>query len=694
MLSRRLSGAITLALASTHYVNAEVSDSNVEQVRVVAQYLAVNESNSVKTPTPILDVPQSLSIINAEEISNRNISSIEQLTLYTPGVNSSQGEGHRDAVVFRGVRSTADFFLDGARDDVQYYRPLYNIEQVEILRGPNALLFGRGGTGGILNRVTKSAKTDKGFTNYKATANSFGGYRAELDSNVVTDESSAVRFNAMYEELKNHRDFYDGQRIGLNPTAHVDFSTSSSIDLSYEYLNHDRFIDRGIPTGADGRPVDELNEIVFGDPENNFNEVEAHIFRLRGEHGFSENTKLNFSLKHGDYDKVYANLYASGYDSETNIVSLDGYIDATERQNTIASANLISEFQTGNIGHTLIVGAEHILTNSDQNRFNTLFDTTNDDVERFTAERPLSINNFVGTNAAGDATRFAYSDPNDDTRVDLVVSSVFVQDEIALSKYLDIVLGARFDSFDIEVLNALNDERRSRLDQEVSPRAGIILKPKENISFYTSYSESFLPRSGEQFTDINGDKNRLDPDTYSNTELGLKWDLEYGLSLTTAIFENTQKSPVVSDDDASTLDIIESEISGFEFQLAGHILPQWQVTANYAYLEGETGTGSTPRELPEHTFSIWNAIQATDRLGFSIGASYQDESFINNANTAVLPSYTRVDAAAYYQLPGDYRIQLNLENITDTTYYPYSHSTHQASVGAPFNASLSISGSF
>ena len=123
----------------------------IEEVLVSGQYLYTDTINALKTPTPILDVPQSLSIVSAEDIRARGFNSIGEVINYLPGVTTSQGEGHRDAVVFRGVRSTADFYIDGVRDDVQYFRPLYNLEQVEVLRGPNALLFGRGGTGGVLN---------------------------------------------------------------------------------------------------------------------------------------------------------------------------------------------------------------------------------------------------------------------------------------------------------------------------------------------------------------------------------------------------------------------------------------------------------------------------------------------------------------------------------------------------------------
>ncbi|MFS1701397.1 TonB-dependent receptor [Alteromonas sp. AMM-1] len=690
--------AITAALLISNTALANTED-DPERIVVEGQYLSFNKSNSVKTPTPIIDVPQSLSIMTADEIIARGITSIGEIIDYTPGVNTSMGEGHRDSVVFRGVRSTADFYIDGNRDDVQYFRSLYNIEQVEILRGPNALLFGRGGTGGILNRVSKKARLDDAFTGYKATLNTFGGYSAEIDTNASLSETSAVRVNAMYESLENHRDFFGGERIGFNPTARFELSADTVLDVSYEYINHDRFIDRGIPTGENGKPVEALKDITFGDPNNNYHELDAHVFRANVEHQFSDTIKGNLNAFYGDYDKVYANFYANNFDAAENTVELDGYIDNTQRDNLIFSGNLIGEFQTGGIGHVVITGAEFIQTNSDQNRFNPVFSTSGNDKETFAIERPLNIRGMAGVNAEGTPFTVAFTALNDDTRVTLDVFSFYLQDEIALSEHLDLVLGARFDSFDIEVFDAKAGNTQNRKDSQVSPRAGLIYKPQENISLYASYSESFLPRSGEQYTDINGDKSQLDPDTYSNQEIGLKWDFAKGVSFTAAVFENEQKSPQVADDDPATLDVINSEISGFELQFSGAISDDWNLTVNYSNLDGEiverTGpTGLTPRELPENTFSVWSTYQVNDRFGFGVGATYQDESFINNSNSAVLPSYTRVDASAYYDISDDLRVQLNIENLTDEVYYPNAHSTHQVTVAAPINAMLTVVGKF
>ena len=694
----------TLMLSMAAFSTAVAAQQNFEEITVEGQYLSVNQANSIKTPTPIIDVPQSLSIISAEQITTRGITSIGEIIDYIPGVNTSQGEGHRDAVVFRGVRSTADFYLDGNRDDVQYHRGLYNAEQVEILRGPNALLFGRGGTGGIINRVSKKAQLDDQFTGYKATLNTFGGIGGEIDTNFITSDTSAVRINAMYEGLENHRDFFGGDRIGFNPTARFELGSDSTLDLSYEYVDHERFIDRGIPTGADGRPVEAFEEIVFGDPDVNTTELAAHILLANLQHQFTDSLKGNFNASYADYDKLYQNFYASGYDQTAtpDVVTLDGYVDTTQRKNLILSANLINEFNTGSVGHTIVAGAEYIDTSNDNGRYNARWSSNGftDDNDVFNISRPLSLTGGTGVNANGDVTTnnfFADGALNDNTESDVEVLSVFIRDEISLNDNFDIVLGVRFDSFDQSTTNLVSSVVADRKDSEISPRLGFIYKPQENTSIYLSYSESFLPRSGEQFASTGS----LDPDIFESAEIGVKWDFADGLSFTAAYFQNEQIRADRDDSTGEDFEIRGLEIDGFEAQFQGQVTEQLYLMAGYSHLNGETDQGrEIPRELPENTFSLWGTYQVTSAFGLGLGVTYQDESFITDFDIGstgthpTLPSYTRVDASAYYDVSEDLRIQLNIDNLTDELYFPNAHSTHQATVGAPINAMLTVVGRF
>ena len=371
----------------------------VEEIVVKGKVLYSDQVNALKTPTAIVDVPQAVSIVTDEDIRKQGIREIGDIVRYTPGVNTSQGEGHRDSVVFRGVRSTADFFQDGARDDVQYYRSLYNVEQVEVLRGPNALLFGRGGTGGIINRVTKKATIGETFGSFDLGADDFGSTDLAIDYNTSAGENSAFRLNAHFDTLENHRDLYDGDRIGFNPTLRVEISENTTLDLSYEYADHERFIDRGIPT-ANGKPVEALKDVVFGTSDINITTLEADIFRGSLTTDLSDTSKAVFSITSSEFEKLYQNLYASGYDLATNVVTLDGYRDPTERENLIVSGNFINEIQIGASTHTLLIGAEKVDTDNSNERFDTYFSTTGKDKESFNVSRPLNI----ATNSAGDAT--------------------------------------------------------------------------------------------------------------------------------------------------------------------------------------------------------------------------------------------------------------------------------------------------
>ena len=704
ILRRAVSASSTtlIIIAGTPLYADTTDQLPLEETIVRGNYLQSSEINALKTPTPILDVPQSLSIVSSEEILRRGFTSVSDIIEYLPGVSMSQGEGHRDAVVFRGVRSSADFFIDGVRDDVQYYRPLYNLAQLEVLRGPNALLFGRGGTGGILNRVTKKAEIGSTFSQVTAYADSFGAGGLQGDLNVGLTDNMAFRLNAMVEGLDNHRDYFDGERTGVNPTLQVSLSKATRLDLSYEYVDHERFIDRGIPTGADGLPVQRFDRVVFGDPDVNVTELEAHIFLASLQHRFSDTAKAKVTAFYGDYDKFYQNFYAASYveANSPDVVTLDGYVDTTQRENLILSANLIKEASFAMMSHRFLLGAEYVDTSSDQDRWNTHWSETSSDKETFVVTRPMGIVGGVGINALGAQTVNDFTvDLNDDTRVNIEVASVYLQDEMAITNYLDVVLGARFDQFEIDVFDVPANDSRSKRDEQVSPRLGLVLKPMENMSLYASYSESFLPRSGEQFANINGSKGELDADTFANTELGFKWDISPGLSFTAAVFEIEQESPQVADSDPATLDVIKSQTDGFELQLEGQLTETWYMSAAYSYLDGEQmdragSTGLRPRELPENMFSIWNFVQLTPKLGAGLGLTYQDESFINNSNTASLPSYTRVDAALYYEWSDKLRVQLNVENLGDTEYFPSSHSTHQATVGAPFNARVALTMDF
>ena len=670
--------------------NTSSFSQDVEEIVVKGKVLYSDQVTALKTPVPIIDVPQTLSIVTDDEIRIQGFRELGDIVRYTPGVNTSQGEGHRDSIVFRGVRSTADFYLDGVRDDVQYYRSLYNLEQVEILRGPNALLFGRGGTGGIINRVTKKAVLDEQFGSFDMGADSFGAFDFAVDYNVSTGEKSALRINFHSDTLENHRDYYDGDRYGFNPTFRLELSPATTLDLSYEHADHERFIDRGVPT-LNGEPVEAFEEIVFGDTDTNLQTLRADIYRANLSHEFSDTRKGNLVVQYSDFQKMYKNYYASGY-SGGDTFTADGYKDPTERTNLIISGNIVNEFQTGSAKHTLLVGAEIIDTENENYRYNTFFITTEDDNEVFNITRPINF----GVNAAGVRTYNDFTaDLKSSTESDIEVTSIYIQDQIDVTDKFKILLGGRFDNFDITVRDVKKGTSETREDEEFSPRAGLIFKPQENVSLYVSYAESFLPRSGEQFKKLDANAARLDPDVYESTEIGVKWDIRPGLSFTASYFDSEQTIATRDSDTGENSEIVGLQVDGIELELKGQVTEKLSLAIGYSDLDGETAKGGEPREIPEYTASLWATYEVNDRFGIGFGVTAQGESNIKNDKPGlILPDYTRVDFAAYYDLADDLSIQLNVENVTDELYFPHSHSTHQASVGEPLNARISLRKTF
>ena len=680
------------ALLISSFIFAQDNDEDVEEVIVKGNVLYSDQVNALKTPVPVLDVPQTVSIVTDDEIEERGFREIGDIVRYTTGVNTSQGEGHRDAVVFRGVRSTADFFQDGTRDDVQYYRSLYNVEQVEILKGPNALLFGRGGTGGVINRVTKKAVIDEQFGSINLGMDSFGASDLAVDYNIVSGDNSAFRIMVHSDALENHRDFYDGDRLGINPTMKIQLSERTTLDASYEHADHERYIDRGIPT-ENGRPVERFKDIVFGDSKrDNLTTLEADIFRATLSTVFSDTSKGNLQVVSSEFDKMYQNYYVSSYSAGATVVTMDGYYDSTSRENTIISGNLVNEIEMGSTTHTILFGGEIIDTINNNLRYNTYFSNTQDDNEVFNITNPMDFT----VNAAGQPSTNDYrADLKSKTKSDIEVTSIYFQDQIDVNDNLKLMIGGRHDTFDITVTDVKNGSAQSREDKEFSPRAGLIYKPKDNISVYYSYSESFLPRSGEQFKSLSASSAALDPDVYESSEVGVKVTISDDLSLTAAFFESEQTLASKDDVTGEDIDIKGLTVDGFEAELKGNLTDKFSLVAGFTAMNGETSSGGEPREIPDKMLTLYGTYEISDKAGVAFGFTKQGESNIkNNKPDLVLPSYTRFDMAAYYNISDDLVLRFNLENLTDELYFPHSHSTHQASVGEEKNVRVSISKKF
>ena len=709
MLRIRLAGAASLA-ALMAVAHAEETITAEERIRlayanisdvitVEGEYHAVENESAMKTPTALIDIPQSLSVLSREQIDDQALFDIGDVLRYTPGASVGQGEGHRDQITIRGQNTTADFFINGLRDDVQYFRPLYNLERIEILKGANALIFGRGGGGGVINRVTKTPSFDNSFTGGAVGVDTFGDVYVSGDVNAALSDRAAARLNAYYQSLNNHRDFFEGDRYGINPTLAFEATPKTQLQLSYEFVHDDRVVDRGVPS-LDGEPLRGFDNTFFGDPDANVTEFTGHIARARLDHELSSALSFDVSVQYADYDKLYQNLFPVGFDDVGGTVTLDGYRDETDRENFIVQSNLVGEFAVGPTGHTVLVGLEYGDQQTANARRDVLFADSADDQITFAFSDPLAI------------PAFSFPAFTRDRDSDVEFFSLYLQDQIDIGPYVKIVGGVRYDRFEIDVVDQIeiangaadgNDGFLGRVDEEVSPRVGLIVKPVENASIYASYSKSFLPRSGDQFLTLSLSSEALEPEEFENYEIGFKWNVAPSLTLNAALFQLDRESGTTVDpDDPGNTILIGSRTRGAEIQLVGELLPRWRVNAGYSYLDaderGRVVAGAldnrTLAQVPEHMFSLWNRYDATDRLAFGLGLTHQSSQFASISNAVALPSFTRVDAAAYYALNENIELQVNVENIFDADYFPSAHNDNNITTGEPVNARLTVRGRF
>jgi catecholate siderophore receptor len=692
---------IALASAAIHasaaYADDAEFDAAVDDGRTIIVtgasegYVATNSVTATKTDTPLIDIPQTINVVTREQLEDQAHRSLADVLRYVPGTTVGQGEGNRDQITLRGQNTTADFFLDGVRDDVQYYRGLYNIERVEILKGPYALIFGRGGGGGIINRVQKSPQTEI-FYGGHASVNSFGAYDFSADLNAPLNDMAAVRLNAVYENLDSHRDFGGGERYAWNPYVAFKLSDAWNLGLSYEYVSDDRTTDRGVPSiattaGQPNRPITGYRDQFFGVPGVNRTKLEAQIAKLRLDGQLSDNLSFSGTMLYGDYDKIYVNVFANGPATAQNgTVPLSSYSDPTTRENFIAQGNLVWDVSTGPLAHKVLVGVEY----GDQK-------SANSRIEGTLSNASFSLANPIFPTVA-------FNRPTRNTVSDVEFFSAYVQDQISIGEHVDVVAGLRYDSFDIQGVDLFpaTDRPFARTDDKISPRVGLILKPQENISLYGSYSQSFLPRSGDQFLTLAPNQDNLAPEKFTNYEIGAKWDIRTDLNVTLALFQldRTNITTVDPTNPLNSLLLPATRTKGVEFALTGRILPQWQVSGGYSYQDAYRSDDSSIAlaQVPKHQASLWNRYDFSEKFGAGLGVIHQSSQFATIRTTPVaatrLPSFTRVDAALFYDLSEAVQLQLNVENLLDTDYFSDAHNNNNISTGAPINGRFTIRAKF
>ena len=672
---------------------AERADGPVEG------YRATRSSTFTKTDMPLKEVPASVTVVPAQLIKDASLLSLGELFHYIPGAVMHQGEGNRDQIVIRGTSTTADFYVNGVRDDAQVYRDLYNAERVEVLKGPGGMIFGRGGAGGVVNRVTKRPAFER-IGEAGVTAGSYGQWRGTADLGARFDESSAWRVNAMAEKSDSFRDGVGLERWAVNPVASFVAGGRTLVTLDYEHQDDQRTADRGIPS-RNGRPYETSPGRFFG----NAGQSHAHSYfdTLSGvlDHEFAGGWQLRNTLRYTRYDKYYQNVYPGSAVSAAGNMTISAYNNRNERDNLFNQADFTRKFTSGSMEHTVLAGFELGHQASDNLRNTGFFGNATS--ATVAATDPFAI-----------ATSFRPNGTDANNNVKARIAAVYLQDLVELTPSWKLLAGLRFDHFKTKF-----DDRRTlvlpvdlaRTDNEVSPRAGLIWTPSPASAYYASYSYAFLP-SGEQLS-LAATTQDLAPEKSVNYEVGARWDLRARLTLSAALYRTVRQDVRVADplNLGQFLHSGEQRAQGFEIGLQGEVLPRWSVYGGYSRMDAEvtkavsTGTSASPGSIipagnklqlsPQNTFSLWNRFDIGNGWGAGLGVIYQDESYTSISNTVKIPAYTRVDGALYSAFDrGRSRLALNVENSGDRRYYPTVDGDTTISPGAPRNARVTYTQTF
>jgi catecholate siderophore receptor len=689
-------------------------------------YYSNSTSVVTRTNTPIVNIPQSMSVLTKDFIRDQSYQNLTDLTRYVPGVAVHQGEGNRDELVIRGIDSSANFYVNGFRDDVQYFRDVYNTQSIEVLKGPAAITFGRASGGGLVNRTLKEAD---GTRIYEATAQtgSWGDRRVTLDAGQAINENVAARLNVFYEGADAFRDFNHLERYGINPTVTLKPDEDTKIRLSYEYFHDDRTSDRGNPsqalpgftgpaTGSRFNPTTPFapngdNSVFFGSPSLNKAIATVQTGMAIIEHDFNNGLTVRNGTIVADYQKFYQNIYPTngqfngGVSPGDTFFNLGAYQHTTNRDNVFNQTDFVYKTPVGPTFHTVGFGTEFgrqtgvdIRNTGDFPTTANAFGLTNTitkDPFAPTYFGPVTFIHHSSATDIGDGVKAADSN----SKYGLNIQSGYVRDTVDITRYLQLIGAVRYDRFDMSATDMNTGINRARLDNLASPAAAVIVKPQDNLSLYYAYSVSYLPSTGDQFSALNPGQLILQPQKFVLNEVGLKWNIFPKLLLQTAVYQLDRTNQPVPDPNAPQGSGIAfpngaSTIRGFEISLNGYVTDYWQAQLGYAYTDARiandlTATtvalpvlaGNRVQLVPYNQIALWNKFKFTDMWSAGVGIIYFGDSFATSDDTVRLPSFVRVDAGIYANIDQNWKAQLTVENLFNTNYWASADGDNNISPG-------------
>jgi TonB-dependent siderophore receptor len=700
----------------------ERKTENLEGMQV--QQTVLN-STSPKFTAPLLDTPRSITIVPQEIIQQTNATSLLDVLRTVPGITFGAGEGgnpNGDRPIIRGFDSESSIFVDGVRSSGSQQREIFDIEQVEVTKGPSSAYTGRGSVGGSINLVTKAPEA-KNFIAGSVGLGTDNYRRGTADWNQTFGDDSAFRLNVMGHDADiPGRNGPDQSRWGIAPSVTFGMHADTSVTLSYYHLQTDDTPDSGIPYNnpnnaptRSGSPIDVPRDTYYGLLDRDFQKQKNDIGQIVVRHNFADGWQVRNTSVYARSTNDY--LWTQPDDSNGNFLVNGGI---WRRANNRVSAtnsltnqtDLTGSFETGSIRHTIAAGIE--IANEKTNRSQYLVDpaTSASDTHNIGSITTGACSPKYGIGAASNYWCAPVIDPNphdpwegvliggqNPNRITTNTRSAWMFDTLDFNEMWQLNLGGRYDHFETKstaVTTATNATVRvSNNSSFWNWQAGLVFKPAPNGSFYASWGTSSNPPgvdAGDGADGIAATNDSLKPESSRNLELGTKWDLlDQRISLTGAVFRSEKSNARVATGarGSAMINAGKQRVDGVEIGVNGRITDDWNVFAGYTWLDSDlvkpapadaASKGNQFPNTPKNSFTLWTSYAITPRFTLGGGAFAMDRVYGNTANTKWVPGYTRYDLMASYILNRNVTLQLNVQNLTNKYYFDKAYAAHYANV--------------
>jgi catecholate siderophore receptor len=714
--ARQILGAVGVCassfvgMATAHAESAPAVDADSQNSGGDLEQVTVNGVRPLlddKLPGDLQDVPQSVTVVSKDLMTAEANTRLADALKNVPGITLNAGEGaaRGDTVNLRGFSAFNDFFLDGIRDAAVYTRDTFNIDSVEVVKGPSATLFGRGSTGGAINQVSKAPTLDPLYS-FAADVGTNHEYRATTDIDVPFSSSAALRFNAMGESSEvADRNYVHNERWGVAPSLALGIGEADSLILAFLHQQENNVPDSGVPF-IDGRPAPVPREFYYGLASDR-QTTDDNIGTLRFKHDFNSDLSIADTLRYARYEFDYqssmpnfgTNVPTAAAPLDDIFVGRDAPGSSGTQTNLTNQTDLTARFSTGSVSHTLFTGFELARQSNDLSRYNNPFNGNNNWIPETPLLNPDATETLPGIQPiTSQQNTTAHS------------AAVYATDTLGITPYLDFVAGLRFDHFSADYIQytwttgAILDLEHA--DNVTSPRAALIFKPTPQQSYYLSYGTSFDPSAEAlSLTTKTADLGPVKAKTY---EAGAKtsW-LDGKFATTAAVFRTEVDNAQTNDPENPTLTILNGDqrVDGVELGASGYVTEHWEIVAGYTHLDGKTLSSGTAayigKALPNvarNAANLWTEYELTDKWEVGAGGNWLGARFADSGETATIPGYVVWNAMASYKLSRTVSLQLNVLNLTNKLYYENSYYTSASEnhvfPGAGRTAKLSIRAAF